>query len=105
MDKMGVSIEVAYVREEVFKSSGHAPPANLLENEFIQDGGFGGGPCHYKEIFAIRTPRKESYRNPKTGAVSVSEKTSRKLLGELDKIGQLPIEVNDEYIIIHGYKK
>ncbi len=103
--KAGFPIEVAFVRdEEEFRQTG-VPPINLLEDDFIQDGGFGGGPCDYRDIFAIRIKRKENYRNPKTGAVSISEEASNELLKALNKLGKLPIELTDEHIIIHGYKK
>ena len=98
-------IEVAWVRTETNFQIAYCPPVSLLEDDYIKDPGIGGGPCYYKEIFAIRIVRKQDYKNPKTGAVSKSEKESLELLNDLEKLGQLPIEITDVHIIINGYRK
>ena len=103
--KVGLPFEVAYVREEEEFRHASAPHISMLEDDYIKDPGLGGGPTYYKEIFSIRIPRKENYRNPKTGAASISEETSKDLLKALHELGQLPIELTDEYIIIYGYRK
>ncbi len=103
--KVGTPVEVAYVSDNKKFTICFPPPMYLLENDYIKDPGLGAGPTYYKEIHTVRIPLQGGYKNPKTGAVNISEKASRELLNELDKLDPLPVEVTEEFIIISGYEK
>ncbi len=63
------------------------------------------GPFYLREIYAIRCPINEIKQDSETGSKYKGQRRSQCFLSELKKIGQLPLEKNDEYIIIRGYQK
>ena len=75
-----------------------------LANDHIRDVLI-GGPVYYKQIFAIRIFRSETLINPKTGRRYQSTEKSDIFLKKINEIGKLPIELDDEFIYIIGYKK
>ena len=63
------------------------------------------GPVHYRDIFALRILRLESVRNALTGVLAADESLGLAVLGCLNRLGALPIEISLEHITIHAYRK
>lgn len=97
-------IEAAYIDNEKY-CVGFIPEKNKLTEKYIMDPGFLRGPTHYDEIYAIRIPYISDNGGQIDGLQSITEGESKKLLKDLKSLGELPIEISDEFITIKGYSK
>ncbi|MFZ2725527.1 MAG: hypothetical protein WAX77_04705 [Methylococcaceae bacterium] len=77
---------------------------NYIAEDHIQDGGFNGGPFYYEEIEFLQVQkilRQDEYYFTKYQDIANDFFT---LVSELKKIGQLPLEINNAYLVINAYK-
>ncbi|WP_154668254.1 hypothetical protein [Pseudoduganella violaceinigra] len=101
--RLSIQFEFSYVGAKTFQI-GSISSLELLGEHGIADPGIGGsGPAAYKDILAIRVFRFAKKRNPLTGSVSADEALSEEFLRLTGSLGQLPIEVQSEFIYVHGY--
>ncbi len=101
--ELGIPVQFAFVPEERFLSQTYFPKGGC-QNDHTIDCTF-HGPFYLKNIFAIRCPRIEIRRDPKTGRRSEDETKSKELVARLELLGKLPIEIQADYIVLTAYKK
>ena len=97
-------IEVAYIDKEKY-TIGFIPAEEKLMESYIVDPGFLTGPTPYEYLYAVRIPHINKYSGKIEGLKSISKDDSDNLLRDLESLGQLPIEITDQYITIKGYSK
>jgi len=92
--------------------SGHIPPNlytawkdDYLGDKYLRDPGFGKGPTYYNEIVSLFIP----FANPdaddkyKRFNMNITKEEGELLFNKLHKLGEMPIEVNEDHIAIYGY--
>ena len=97
-------IEVAYIDTEKY-TIGFIPAEEKLMEDYIVDPGFLTAPTPYEYLYAVRIPHVNEYSGKIEGLKTISEDDSDNLLRDLESLGQLPIEITDQYITIKGYSK
>lgn len=97
-------IEVAYIDKEKY-TIGFIPAEEKLMEDYIVDPGFLTGPTPYEYLYAVRIPHINEYSGKIEGLKSISKDDSDNILRDLESLGQLPIEITDQYITIKGYSK
>ena len=100
--QLRVPFEVA-IKQEKFQIGMLFPPERLATHTIADPGLTGGGPLLYRDIYAIRVPRWIKTRDAKTGILFEDESPGTRFLAHIRALGQLPIEVLDEYIYVWGY--
>ena len=101
--KHGIAIKFSFIGNEEF-----------LSNVFFPEDGVQGdhtkdccvhGPFYLKEIFAIKCAKYETKRNPISGAKYLDDTTYQAFLLDINRLGKLPLTVQDDHLIIYGYQK
>ncbi|PCJ96332.1 MAG: hypothetical protein COA45_11035 [Zetaproteobacteria bacterium] len=79
------------------------PHKEDIAKDHIRDAGLwgSGGPVYYDEIYEIRIPflNKDNYYYQN----NFSKEEGKRVFGMLQELGELPIEISDDCIIIKGY--
>ncbi|SIP96222.1 hypothetical protein SAMN05421647_101597 [Marinobacterium stanieri] len=97
-----VEIRFSTVWEERF-SRPQEVKSPIFHEEYLGDGCLVGGPIFYKEIRELRIARFQQLRDSRTGAMYKDESCSQHLLNSLEKLGQLPLTIGDDEIILCAY--
>lgn len=100
-----IPVQFSFVREDDhFKSKVKFPVGGCAENHTLDCTAH--GPFYFKEIFAMRCERyNEVTIDLKTGKRSQNDDVYQRVIQDLMKLGQLPIEYHDDSFTIYGYQK
>lgn len=82
---------------------GCLPDKEDIADDHIRDPGLwsSGGPVYYDEIHEIIIPFQD--KNDHSFKGNFSKEEARRLFGMLERLGELPIELNDNCLTIKGY--
>ena len=82
---------------------GILPHKEDIAEDYIKDPGLwgSGGPIYYDEIYEIRIPFQD--KDDYYCKDNFTKEEGRRVFGKLQELGELPIEINDDCIIIKGY--
>lgn len=78
---------------------------DYLSDRYIRDPAFGKGPTHYNEIVSLFLPfsnYETEVDNPRIRR-NITNEEGEVLFNKLQKLGEVPIEINEEHIAIYGY--
>jgi hypothetical protein len=108
--RLYLAFKVAYIDDEnlLLSEKSYYISTDLIGDRGIKDPGIGSaGFCLYKQIYCIcinriphipKTPSEQKYLYYQRQQNNFNE-----LLKELDKLGQIPINLLDDRLEIHGY--